>query len=437
MSIGGSPNNKFMNNRSRTSTRSTFRLSAVLLLVAAALAAGYQWYTSRRPVVFLDDSNDAKVQFNTTILRDYQSCSSIPYYYSTPFSRKKPAEGFRIFLIGEASLSGWPYSEDQAIDRKIRNILTAWSPETKFEIITISFAGLNSASASAIVSGIFRYSPDLVILYCGHNEFYGDDGSLDRDGVMNAVTPKFIAQLFSNRDSSVPIRYDSATDDLEVLIPLHAKIKLLHNQQPEYRSAVRRYEKNMARIAALCKAHKTGLIVSDLADNYLLPPVGISNSSDQGAQLSADIIFNNARMALQRDGNEKAAGKLFFQSKELDAFRLRIPDDLSLCLKSMAHDTSITIASLRDKFVETSQNHIPGGDLFVDYIHPNKTGLGIIAAEYARLIVKKCLGGRIAMGAADSLLSGNALVNDSADTDAQLEKLRIEKTMFRLKDAGI
>jgi hypothetical protein len=437
MSFDGSQHNTTIKNGSGTTRLSKFRLSVLLLLLAAALTTWNLWLSSNRPVVFLDVADGAMVQFNSTVLRDFQPCSSIPYHYCTPFSGKKPQDAFRVFLIGEASLSGWPYSEGQAIGGKIRNILIASSPETKFEIITISFAGLNSASASEIVSGIFRYSPDLVILYCGHNEFYSDDGSLNGGGFLNAVTPNFIARFFSNRDGSVPIQYDNTTDDLEVLMPLQAKIKLLNNQQQEYRRVVRRYEKNMAHIAAQCKEHNTRLIVSDLADNYHLPPLGISNPSDQSALLSADIIFNNARMALQRDGNETTASQLFFQSKELDAFRLRMPSEFSLCLQTMAHDSIITVAGLRGKFVEASQNHIPGSDLFVDYIHPNKTGLGIIAAEYARLIAEKCLGRRIAVTAVDSLHGRNIMTKDSADIDTQLEKLRIDKTMCRLKDAGI
>jgi hypothetical protein len=437
MSLGGSPHNNFAKIWRGTRSLSKYRLVMLLLMLAAAVVIADQWLISRSPAIFLDGKNDADAEFNSRILSDYKNIAGIPYCYSQPFSKEKPAGVRRIFLIGEASLAGWPFGVEEAVDRKIRNNLATYSPDTKFEVITISFAGLNSTVAAEIVSRIFRYSPDLLILYSGHNEFYGEAEGLRRESIFSEVSPKFIRRLFSRAGDSVPIPYDSNTDDLELLIALHAKDKLINSQQPEYRNAVERYEANMARIAGLCKDHHTGLIVSDLADNYQLPPVGISNSADPGAQLSADIIFNNARMALQRDGNERTADTLFFLSKELDAFRLRVPGDLLLCLKKMARDSSMTIASLHGRFDEISQNHIPGNDLFVDYIHPNKKGLDIIAAEYTRLILNKFSGGRIDVTVAELMETERKMTADSGGADVQLEKRRIEKTMCRIKDAHL
>ncbi len=410
---------------------------ALILVLCCAVLAGNHWLISQPPPIFIDADDDALVHFNSTILQENMTISGIPYFYTRAFAKKKSVDVYRIFLVGEASLSGWPYSEDQAIDRKLRNNLALYRPDRKFELITISVAGLNSGFAADIVSGIVRYSPDLVILYSGHNEFYGVEGGLNSGGIVTTIIPNFLRRLFSTSDESAPIKYDSRTDDLEVLVPLHAKTKMITNQQPEYWRAVERYEANITRIAALCQENNTGLIVSALADNYLLPPVGIATSAGQTMELSADIIFNNARMALQRDGNENSADTLFVQSKELDAFRLRIPNDMSLRLKHIARDSSITIAWLQRRFVEASLNHIPGNDLFVDYIHPNKAGLDIIAAEYTRLILHKLGDGPTNVSAAELIDNQRMLTKEPAAADLQLEKIRIEKTMYRLKVAGI
>lgn len=419
--------NKPKTNWSEKSLFSGFRLYALLLFLVFAAAASYFLISPKSHVYFLNNNRESNIKFNNAVLSNiFKDFSDIPYNYSQSFSQKKAPGVYRIFIIGEASLSGWPYSREQAIDKKIQYNLSKYVPAEKFEIITISFAGLNTTIAFEIVSSIFRYTPDLVIIYSGHNEFY-----------CNNSNPNSIKRLFDNSRASVPVNYDSNSDDLELLIPLNAKVKLLNNKQQEYWNVIERYEGNITRIAELCKENKTGLIISDLADNYLMPPVGIASYADQNRQLSADIIFNNARMALLRDGNEVAAEKLFNQSKELDAFRLRIPADLSRCLNKIAGDSGFTLAVIKSKFVELSQNHIPGNDLFVDYIHPNKLGLDIIAAEYTRLIFNKFIGYQTTFSLVDLIENQQKMIQASTETDLQLEKLRIEKAMWRLKDTSL
>jgi hypothetical protein len=208
--------------------------------------------------------------------------------------------------------------------------------------------------------------------------------------------------------------------------------KFIYRDEQVYQNTITCFSENISHIVKICKESKTGLILTQLADNNLLPPIGISSLS---GQLSADIIFNNARMALTRDGNENEAKKLFDQSKDLDAFRLRVPESFSNSIEKIASKSNLTTAEIPRTFSGFSQNHIPGNELFVDYIHPNLVGLDIIAAEYSRLILNKVFYNSVCT--IECLLENLTTMKFNIENDCSLEKKRIGKASMILRNANL
>ncbi|MGE5847606.1 MAG: hypothetical protein ACM34O_12830 [Ignavibacteria bacterium] len=404
----------------------------LILLIAGEIA--YHFFPSDSDTYFLQDKETGAVTFNTTRLKNiYKKYSDIPYNYFNQFKSQKSPGALRIFLIGEASLAGWPYSTTHSIGKLIETKVEKFAAGKNFEVITISFAGFNSFHAAEIIPQTLRFQPDLIILYLGHNEFYGYKGS-SAFGLSKLLTFNMLENLLLNIGVRKSFKYDTKTDDFELLQPLSSDEKFIYNFGNEYDNTLKNFNENIFRIAELCCKHKVELIFTDPADNILQPPLGIYSISNQPG---ADIIYNSARMALHRDGNENEAEKLFRQSTELDAFRLRVPFGFSSDLRKIAENSSLTIADVKGAFSRFSPNHIPGDDLFADYIHPNLAGLDIIAAEYSRLILDKILKDSANTEIEDLLNKQETTNTAHLENDFLLEKKRIEKASITLRRANL
>ncbi|MGE5498024.1 MAG: hypothetical protein ACM3Q2_08145 [Syntrophothermus sp.] len=401
----------------------------IILLVAAGVS--YNYFRPENHSFFRHSGE--RVTFNGALLQEvYKGFSSVPYYNCTEFSFKKKPGIIRVFLTGEASLSGWPYGHEQSVGRKLEQILAEYAPSVSFEVITISIAGFNSSLATEIIPQLFKYQPDIIILYTGHNEFYG---------YKNAVSGKDVFRLNSLRKALASagqedhISYDNSSDDLEMLLPLCSENIMIGSNKREFGLTVEHFRENIGRVISLCTDNRIPLVITEMSDNMLLPPVGIASMNEKKDQFDADLIFNNARMALLRDGNDNAAEKLFRQSKEMDLFRIRIPEAMLSALRNSAANLAV-LAPVKQEFEAFSINHIPGTDLFADYIHPNITGLNIIASVYTRVLINRFCGSMPVPGVRELVEKQQMREQNSRNSDQLLGMKRLERSAAYLEDAG-
>jgi|GEM_PF-3410414 len=221
----------------------------------------------------------------------------------------------------------------------------------------------------------------MIILYTGHNEFYGYKGYSEIAGKSNYFIEDVIENILKSISLSSPIEYDNNLDDFETLLPVNSNNKIITNSQYAYIKIKNNFISNINQISYKCVENQVQLILTTMPDNYLLPPLGISNNKEE---VSTDILFSNARMALIRDGNISTAVKLFKKTKDSDGLRLRVPEDFNEDMKNISFGNTADVYS---EFANNSPNGIPGNELFLDYIHPSKDGLDLIASVYARVII--------------------------------------------------
>lgn len=409
-------------------------IAAFVFLSLVALEIMYSVLNLGENNFFLlkEGANGKKVVFNYSLLNKYyNNVTTTPYNFCTSFDLKKSENVYRVFLLGEAAISGWPYSTNQSLQKKIEKIIGENHKGKNAEIITLSFAGFNSSQALDIVSEIFEYEPDLLIIYTGHNEFYGYNGCSTTYGKTNLFITEAVENIFIRAGIIKTISYDSKYDDLEVLLPLNSDEKILHPDQKKYIDIKEQFFSNISKIASLCKENKTGLVVSTLADNYMLPPVGVMNLSEN---ISADLIYNNARMALMRDGDQNEALNLFLKSKDMDALRLRIPEEFSAGIKQISSEREIILADLKTEFMKQSTSRIPGDDLFSDYFHPNEKGLEITARVYAGIIRERISGSK--SSEQKETETNQSIDKESIESanDLLLAKMRIDRSLNLLKE---
>lgn len=360
----------------------TFFVLVITLIVLELFAT----FLNSNPDWFIRDekNNTTHISFNEAALSSrYYSFSTSPYFSSQNFSLPKNKNAKRIFVIGNTVVSGWPYTERQSIATKVKALLTKFNLLNNVEIIPISFAGFNSSNAVELINEIKTFDPDMIILFMGHNEFYTHDDLTPRLGEISFNLVDMVDRLLIEIGLKKEITFDKNIHDLETVFPELVPKRTIIKSDPEYISAVKNFRNNLSEIIKTCKTEKINLLLPVITDNLLVPPLGIVQNTKE---IQADIIFSNARMAIYRDGDIEKAKALFLKTKELDAVKIRMPEEIKSAYEQGDIHKSFLV-KIDSLFEINCVNNIPSSELFLDYIHPNYKGMNIIAAALTEKII--------------------------------------------------
>ncbi len=87
------------------------------------------------------------------------------------FSASKNSEIIRIFCLGGSAAMGWPHELSQSYPSYLQQKLDEMFPKRSFEIVNLGASTYGSHRIKAILDEILHYEADLILLYCGNNEF--------------------------------------------------------------------------------------------------------------------------------------------------------------------------------------------------------------------------------------------------------------------------
>ncbi|MCB9247259.1 MAG: hypothetical protein H6613_01265 [Ignavibacteriales bacterium] len=86
---------------------------------------------------------------------------------------KKKQNSFRVFILGGSSAEGYPFSPMGSFSRYVRKRLELVYPNTHIEVINLGMTAVNSYTLLDLLPGVLDQKPDLILIYAGHNEYYG------------------------------------------------------------------------------------------------------------------------------------------------------------------------------------------------------------------------------------------------------------------------
>jgi len=89
---------------------------------------------------------------------------------------KKPANVYRIFILGESAARGEP-EPAYAASRYLQTLLNERFPNTHFEVLNLGFTAINSHVILPIARDAAKADGDLWIIYMGNNEMVGPFGA--------------------------------------------------------------------------------------------------------------------------------------------------------------------------------------------------------------------------------------------------------------------
>ena len=89
------------------------------------------------------------------------------------FLAEKPENGFRVFAMGGSSAAGYPYGFNGTFSRVVNDVLQDAMPNRSVEVVNLGISAVNSYTLFDQVDEIIEQEPDAILIYAGHNEFYG------------------------------------------------------------------------------------------------------------------------------------------------------------------------------------------------------------------------------------------------------------------------
>jgi len=316
----------------------------------------------------------------------------------------KPAKSMRIFVLGESSTAGFPYSGNGTFSRVLRDALTDVLPADTVEVVNMGMAATNSFTIADLAGEIIAEKPDAVIIYGGHNEYYGALGAgsteslgsvpplvrtylrlqhlrtflLLRNGITNVVVALGGARSAGDLEGDAS-RMESVVGDQRIALA-----------GSTYQRGVRQYESNLrAAIQAFRDANITVFIGSTPSNIRSLRPFSIAAVPPDTA---ATRVFDSAAIAL-KSGKSVEAASGFARARDLDMIRFRAPGEFQSVVKKVARETGSVYVPVLEAISEESRFGIPGDDLFLEHVHLNQRGYVLIArAFYDALAGQKFLG---------------------------------------------
>lgn len=309
------------------------------------------------------------------------------------FDIEKKENAFRVFLLGGSSAAGWPYPPNASISRRLKQRLELLYPENTIEVINFGISAINSYTIRDFIPAIIKQKPDLILIYAGHNEYYGalgvaSSGSIGRNRwLVNTYIwlQQFrAAQLIQNIIKGVygwfgSVMHEGEFTTNETLMARMIGESLIPYQSDLFYSGIEQFDGNIKDILKLFKDADVPVIIGTVTSNIkdLKPFISIKEDDLP----PADQVFAAAESEYSK-GNYSIAAELYLKAKELDALRFRAPEKINEAIKSAVQMFGFTVTDIDSVFKSNSPNGIVGYNLTVDHLHPNIDGYNLIAKSF-------------------------------------------------------
>ena len=366
-------------------------------------------------------------QINRRYLSKYfpATVTAVPEFKPGVMRAYKTENTFRIFCIGESSMFGTPYAMSATIPAILRKQLRHLYPERDIEVINLGAAAINSNVILDVTKRLFDLQPDLILLYAGHNEFYGPDGvgaSLIERSLPFAIPLKYSARdlrLVRGVQNLLRSTSGSSPEGERNMMKQVSENTYVRLDAPEADRVFRILESNLAGIVGLCNSHGVPLIVSDATSNLLFPPFAydsVAAGKDRRELFSAiprmfesgkyeSLLAALTQVFLADSTNAfvdywlgrcyLATGaivrgkELLVKGKDNDLLKFRAPERTNAIFRNVCRAFNIPLVSSDSLFMSLTPSGLPPGDtLFWEHLHPNARGYYEIAGLFLQKIIQ-------------------------------------------------
>jgi tetratricopeptide (TPR) repeat protein len=307
------------------------------------------------------------------------------------FKKIKDEDTYRVFVLGGSSTAGWPYGFNTPFPRYIKRRLELLYPDKNIEVINLGITAVNTYTIADLVPDILEQKPDLILIYAGHNEFYGalGVGSNESIGKSRAVIKlvlwlrnfkltQLVENIISSSAKLVAGDSDGGQAQNETLMSKMIGEKAIPFGSETYQLGLEQFEYNMQDIIEEIKSANVNLIIGTLTSNLKQKP--FISESIQGEE-KADKVYQDAEQS-EEAGKLNEAKEKYYKAKDLDALRFRASSEINKIIFNLAGRYGIAITDIDSVFNSKSPNGITGYNLMTDHLHPTAEGYQLIGKTF-------------------------------------------------------
>ncbi len=332
---------------------------------------------------------------NRNVARRYFASESFnPTPRKDLFLKIKPKNSYRIFVLGESTTAGFPYGNNLTFPRILNRRLSDTFPDRRIEVVNTAFTAINSYSLLDFMDEILEQQPDAILIYAGHNEFYGalGVGSMESLGKVRWIARAYLKlQRFKTvmllRDAIGQVKkWLAGSSDIDLLNdPMATEMSRIVKEQKIplgsdlYELGKEQFRRNLHDILKKATDARVPVLISELVSNIRdqLPFVSI----EQGGLPSAQKVFKEARL-LEKEGKYEEARQVYYRAKDLDALRFRATEEFNEIIQNLAAQFHIPVVPMKSYFEAASPHGLIGNNLTCDHLHPNSDGYFLMADAF-------------------------------------------------------
>ncbi len=348
------------------------------------------------------------------------AANKLAYFNHQAFPKTKSNQTFRIFCLGGSTTYGQPYNDSTSFCGWLRELLPNVDSSRRWEVVNAGGISYASYRVAAVLEEVLRYSPDLVIVYTGHNEFLEErsyrEQRTESPGVRRLTSWLHRTRTFSLLDELLG---QQPAPNGRWLLPAEVDAILDHESGPHsyHRDEMLRaqvlqhFQFNLDKIVQLSRsAGAEVLLVSPAANLKDFSPFksefsqALTAASEErwfqlfadaeelkskrrpekalaALSLAADIDDGRADLhflrgtLLQEMGRYTEAKTAFLQAIDEDICALRALPKIHSAIEHTALSQRVPLidfAAILDHDCLRSYGHpCPGREYFVDHVHPN------------------------------------------------------------------
>jgi Tfp pilus assembly protein PilF len=406
-----------------------FRVIVVLvpfvLLALVELGLRIAGLSAPEPLIIdVPASNGTLRGFNVHAGKRYfsEGQTAVPMLTPEVFPRTKSPKTFRVLCLGESSTAGFPFDCQVPFPWQLGRILSEAYPDRTIEVLNAGMSAISSYVIVDMLPELLETEPDLVLVYTGHNEFYGVYGgstALSMGGsdmlvrASLAVQRTHIGQMMRHAiDAFRPAPAESTgTQALMQRVVGDQNIPL---GSPQYVRTMEGFRSNLERIADACAARKVPVLFATLVSNERdLPPfagtgadappqVGELLATGARAQkagdmpaaaeayaevlkldpTNADALYGSGRI-LFLAGKAEDARQRFREARDNDRMRFRASTEANAIIASVAQEKGAWLVDVADILAARSPAHSIGREWICDHLHPDTQGYYMLAAAFS------------------------------------------------------
>ncbi len=358
----------------------------LLLFGSIELGLHLSGYQSESQELFIEVEGSPNYLVSNTKFIERYFPSFVPQVAPNAFRKEKAPNTFRIFVFGGSSALGFPYNFYYSFADQLEQQLLLHTEGVNVEVINLGMTAVNSFVIHDLSKRVQDYEPDAILIYAGHNEFYGSFGAASTQFSManNVALKRLILWLKNWRlyqlMESVFLNDSGKDNDRRTMmarVVKHADIKL---GSALFDDGITQFEKNIGDVVKQFTEENIPVFMGTIASNLKDQPP-LSDSPNALAAYEEGLNY-------VADGNTRQALLKFMEAKELDEIRFRAPTAINKVINSFSANKLVTVVDIEKTLREASESGIEDESLFIDHLHPTFEGHYIMADEFLAEIEK-------------------------------------------------